>query len=177
MKTGLRRRTAYTLLELLLVMTLMVVLAGVSWTGAEGMYQRHQLREAVGEVANSLLRCRASAVESGAAYQFRFEVGGRRYLFSPFDVASDADLTPCELPESMFFQLVDDQDTANGATSSTTFVADQLAADGWSLPLLFTPDGLATDGTFEVVDEEERYVSLSVRGLTASVSVTDLRRR
>ena len=42
----------------------------------------------------------------------------------------------------------------------------------WTAPILYYPDGSATDGIVTVVDEQNRFIELFVRGLTGAVRST-----
>ena len=167
------RRRAYTLLELLLVMAVMLVLVGMAWSGMQGIYQRHQLREAAESVRIRLTKARLQAIDSGWIYQFRFEPGGRAYQVTPLDsVTSSTSTGPDgQLPESMRFEPVRDTSERVGQTAAIN------SAGAWSDPILFAPDGSSNSSAFDVVDRQDRSVRLSVRGLTAAVSTDTLRRR
>jgi len=173
-------------LELLLVLTLLLVAAAISWPTVVGLYQRHQLQTAAEQVRVQLSGARVRAIQSGAVYQFRFEPGGQRFLVVPFDVAApsgDIDSSTDNggsfsgtLPEGMRFQASEAYPITVAQMGAEWLAAlpdaQQLQSVGWSSPFLFSPDGsAATDSTFDVVDENERFVSLSVRGLTAAVAV------
>lgn len=47
----------------------------------------------------------------------------------------------------------------------------ELASVSWSPPMLFYPDGTADDGALSILDEDQRTISLSLRGLTGTVTV------
>ncbi len=48
---------------------------------------------------------------------------------------------------------------------------DALSGVHWSTPILFYPDGTADDGAFSVLDVDQRTITVTLRGLTAAVSV------
>ena len=59
----------------------------------------------------------------------------------------------------------------------TDFGAPVTLADvSWAGAILFRPDGTAGDASFVVVDAAGRYQVLSVRGLTAAVSIGPIER-
>lgn len=103
---------------------------------------------------------------SGAAVQNQALVleltEGLRFLSSPpGPVALTQPETAERVPEDLL--------TMFGAPTS-------LAQVGWSRAIVFAPDGTSQDTTFVVADAEGRYQVLSVRGLTAAVSIGPIER-
>ncbi|MFO1094697.1 MAG: hypothetical protein U0992_15535 [Planctomycetaceae bacterium] len=87
---------------------------------------------------------------------------GLRFLSSP---PGPAALTQPDAAE----RVSEDMLTMFGAPTS-------LAQVGWSKAIPFRPDGTSQDTTFVVADADGRYQVLSVRGLTAAVSVGPIER-
>jgi prepilin-type N-terminal cleavage/methylation domain-containing protein len=178
------RRHGYTLFELLLVVAVMAVLGILAWSGVEGMYQRHQLRQAAEVVRIDVAQCRLGTIEHGRSYEFRFQPGGRIYQISPFDqvAATDPTFIPRagELPESMHFESAapgpDILPIRADVPSTSSPPANGTTTD-WSEAVLFLPDGTATPAVFDVVDAEGQFVRLSVRALTGSVSSDTVQRK
>ena len=50
----------------------------------------------------------------------------------------------------------------------------ELASVSWSPPMLFYPDGTAEDGALSILDEDQRTVTLTLRGLTGTVTVSPM---
>lgn len=194
-----RRRCAYTLLELLLVMAVLLLLVGIAWPGVNGMYERHRLRSAVEEVRKRLAGSRVKAIDAGLVYQFRYEPGGRNYVILPYQAAGHRPLVgpsaagalegasqplpsySGQLPETMRFEPADDfqsvlEQLETGGISDIAGPGAAVATS-WSAPILFAPDGMATDAAFDVLDEKDRSIRVSVRGLTAAVTVGGVARR
>ncbi|MCA9102784.1 MAG: prepilin-type N-terminal cleavage/methylation domain-containing protein [Pirellulales bacterium] len=188
------RRRGYTLLELMLVLAILLVMASLAWPRVEGVYERHRLRKAAEDVRVHLTGSRLRALEEGTVYQFRFQPDGRSYDVAPLATGATAVLSGT-LPESMHF-AVDDAQTAGtsgtaGMTSaaSITSLADGgalantgltsyagLTASSATVPILFLPDGTADDTSLYVVDDLGRRLRVSVRGLTAAVTVASAER-
>ena len=181
-------RGGYTLLELLLVLTVLVVLASIAWPSVEGLYERNQLQSAAEDVRNQLSQARLAAIDSGLIYAFRYQVGGRDYTAAPAEPAVSSSGQPDgaalsgQLPEQMQFRQPE-AETFSAAGTSTLETLSQAIGEmgtdsaGYSPPILFFPDGSALDAVFEVVDSEQRTVEISVRGLTGSIRVGDVHRR
>jgi prepilin-type N-terminal cleavage/methylation domain-containing protein len=194
-------RAGFTLLELVIALAVIAVLAGLAWPYLLRFSAEQTLRENVEAVRARLALTRYSAMDSGLAWQFRYEPQGRRCLVLPQDrplganpgsgstatgtVEFPAELL--ELAEGLRFlpnapgpialtsqavtteRLSEDWLTQFGAPAS-------LAQIGWASAILFQPDGTGDDATLVVVDKDGRYQTLSVRGLTASVSVGPIER-
>jgi type II secretory pathway pseudopilin PulG len=116
------RHSAYTLLELLLVLAIIVAVAGaVTPTVVERMGD-YKLKRGTEMARSAISSTRIHAIDLSSVYQFRFEAGGRRYLAIPTDTealmtsqtgsASAANALPTtaivhgELPEDLSFQSV-----------------------------------------------------------------------
>ena len=186
-----QRQSGYTLLELLFVLAILLLLAGMAWPRVQGLYERHQLQSATEDVRVRLTGTRFRAIDSGLIYQFRYEPGGQNYIVVPYDVVTGTSADEGtqqqpptyvgRLPASMRFEAPDgvavttEQMGSGGLAYIDT--AGELRDTAWSAPILFIPDGTATDDAFDVIDEEDRFMRLSVRGLTAAVTVSQIVRR
>ena len=183
-------RRGVTLIEVILVVTLLSAMAALSYPSIDRMLIQLSMNEAVAPVRNHLAGSRIRALDAGLTWQFRFEPGGRRYLAVPYEFEEiDGDeqqqqaqiellrRVSGQLPEGYSFTAADD------ATSSTEAL-NELAVSGlsnesklmettWSSPVLFYSDGTATTASFDVVDEALRSRRFSVRALTGGVRVAD----
>lgn len=178
----------FTLWEMLLVLTILAVVAGLSWPLLDRPYADRQLLRAGEEVRQVLASARLNAIEHGVFYRFVYEQGGRTYLVEPEAVGTSAPPagrggpSPAmlgttasagtdtrapqvlrELPPGLVFQ-----------PGAGPVVTGFLAPPGgtWSMPVVFQPDGSAADAGFRIVDaERSKSVRLSIRGLTGTVRV------
>lgn len=186
-----RHRGGFTLLEVLLVLTLLIVISAVIWPSLGRMFSRQGMERAQGDVQVLLAAARIRATEAGASYQFRYEVGGRRYVLVPADgaelvavadtpgtdlatVTSAAWKRSGELPESVTFQLPAGQTTAGGEPISVELLSglldtDALSRAAWGPAIFFHPDGTASDSIFVIADEvNDESTTITVRGLTGA---------
>ena len=76
-------RSAFTMLELLLVLTVIAILAALSWPRMTAILQQQQIQGSAEQVRQLLDRARVRAVEEGQTLQVRFEPGGRNYVILP----------------------------------------------------------------------------------------------
>jgi prepilin-type N-terminal cleavage/methylation domain-containing protein len=189
-------RAGFTLFELLLVLTVLAVLVGISWPSLNRYIAEQRLRQDVGLVRDQLARVRVKAIDTGLVYQFRYEPGGRAFVVLPYDLPDEYQHTGSgtgtstsprvyptvtgRLDASCRF-FVDQSPATVGTPVATERLSDewlamvaegpQLAQLTWSPPVLFYPDGTADDCVLQVADDEQRLMSVTVRGLTAAVSV------
>ncbi len=70
---------AFTLVEVLLVLALLVIISGVAWTAIQGPLARQRLRSAADAVRSAWCQARDDAMKSGHTYAFRYLVRGNRY--------------------------------------------------------------------------------------------------
>ena len=181
-KNRRRSQRGYTLLELLFVLTILVILAALALPRVMGMYESHQLQTAVENVRAHLAASRMRAIDTGLVYQFRYEPNGQRFSVTPFEAAEGHSLPTLggTLPESFRFESTDDDLISTLSQSSTSLTGESLAGSSTlnqQLLILFVPDGSATEATLDVVDEQNRFVRLSVRGLTGAVTVGGIQQR
>lgn len=86
-----RDPSAFTLLELLIALTIMSVIIGITLP-AVGRYLGEQvIKNNVEQVRATLAGVRHRSLSSGLVYQFRYEPGGQRYIVLPFDTVTPAD--------------------------------------------------------------------------------------
>jgi len=191
-------RGAFTLLEMMLVLVVLVTMAGLAWPSLSRLYADRRLQEAAELVRVKLTAARVHALDSGVTYQFRFEPGGRRFL-----VVADEDdseliaavdrggqtegqravlwVAAAQLDEGFAF------DTRGVVVAGTQHsLAQRLAGlpeavefrdAQWSAPLYFYPDGTSSDSELRVLDEYGQQIVIYLRGLTGGVTVSRVERR
>ena len=77
---GRSLRSAYTLIEILIVLAILVFVAGMIWPGITRVYSEAKLDRIAEDVRVELVGTRIRAIESSFPYQFRYEPAGQRYL-------------------------------------------------------------------------------------------------
>ncbi len=78
-----RRRAAFTLVEILLVIAVLAVMAGVVWPGVWRFVGEMRLREGADNARLNLAATRMRAMEGGEAYRWFCQPGGRWYAALP----------------------------------------------------------------------------------------------
>lgn len=194
-------RGGFTFAELLLVLALLLIVTGLVFPPVLRLMADQPLKEGAERARSQLASVRLKALDSSAAWQLRFEPGGRRYLWMPSEMpvasntnatsnsaATAVSATPTsgptvgELPKGINFSSEVNgmpvpverlpQELVTGLPN-----AYQLAQVGWSAPLTFQPDGSSADSELAVIDARKRQIRLTVRGFTGGVTVSSIETR
>lgn len=89
-------RRAFTLLELLLVLGIIVLMVGLAWPALRGSMAKNRLRDSAQQLRVELARTRLMAMENGVPLEFRYRSGEGRFRIavsaapSPQETASAA---------------------------------------------------------------------------------------
>jgi len=193
-------RSGFTLFELLLVLAVVAVLAGLAWPRLMGIIARQNVQSAAEQVRQRLDRGRVKAVEEAVTYQFRYEPYGDRFVLLPNEIVTDPDaesnslsssneLTTIErprvfqLPEGCQFHV---QNSLSGESMTMERLPEEFSAlivngatnsdVSWAPPVLYYPDGTATNAVITVMDEQRNYIHLAVRDLTGAITVSQVSR-
>jgi hypothetical protein len=191
-----RRLRAYTLLELLLVVGILMICAGAVAPSVMGMLANYHLREGVQKVQSALGSTRVHAIDATSTYEFRFEPGGRHFLAVPTDVEvlnssgpavseDGKSLMPAMFESGMLPETLSFQVSSSGAAAAAAMPAacdpgwtaglgrmpgaHDFATVTWSDPIYFRPDGTATDTTFTVVDTRGAGYRFTIREVTGEI--------
>lgn len=179
-----RRRSAVTLLELMVVLAIVVLVSAISIPSIAGMSGSYKLNGGVDSVRAGWSEARARAIEEGRPYRFAVEPTGTAYRIAPDEdsywqggTGPDNDpngrglIREKALPAGCSFQV-------NGSGGSPP-VADagslaEKVPEGaaWSPAVIFLPDGTAREDvrlTFTV--RGCKPTTLYLRALTGTVSV------
>ena len=78
-------RDGFTFAELLLVLALLLIVTGLVFPPVLRMMADQPLKEGAERARTKLANTRLKALDHSAAWQFRFEPGGRRYLWMPME--------------------------------------------------------------------------------------------
>ena len=77
-------RRGFTLLELLLVLSILAVLAGLAIPTFDSMVSSRRILQAVEKLQNELLEARVEAMKTGQAQVFRATIHGNSYSITPW---------------------------------------------------------------------------------------------
>ena len=178
------KRGGYTLLELVLVLAVLVMLAGLCYPSIKGMYGHYKLTAAVDTVRAAWAQARAHAIEEGRPYRFAVVPGTGQYRVAPDSPdywsgsgpASDTNgqgmVMEKVLPGGVCFATGDGPPADSGAPPQSDAPAGGASPDSYTSPVVFLPDGSARDDA-EVIFQVRGAMptAIRLRGLTGIVTV------
>ena len=176
------RRRGYTLFEMVIVLALIVLLAGLAIPAIESMYADYKLQSAVDQVSGKWSQMRTRAILEGRAYRFGVR-GDSDFRVAPDDgqywgggdnpAPSDSETPPLvvedSLPRGIQFSQADAADAAGPTDASNPTLAPSSGA--WNTVAVFLPDGTAQQDV-EIVFRMPNCapLALKLRALTGGVS-------
>ena len=75
----MQRRKGFTLVELLIAISLLVILAAIGWVNLHAYTLNRNLRSATRDIASDFSICKQKAVSENNTYQIVFDVAGSNY--------------------------------------------------------------------------------------------------
>lgn len=186
-RNGRTAPKAFTLLELLIVLGLIVAVLGLGIPSLRQMYVRSRLNAAVQEIQGELYRTRLEAMKSGKAFVFRCRYGSSQYEIlsqDEFDRRENAKIglgafavggellgdVPAPEPIAPEPDGVDTRTLAN----RIVFAGRIPGSEGvWSTPVLFYPNGRTSEAVF-ALQTTGAYTfrrELFLRGLTGTARI------
>jgi type II secretory pathway pseudopilin PulG len=188
-KTG-GARPGLTLVEVILVLSLLVIIGAVTVPLLEGTLTRSRLGHGGDLLRAAWSRARLAATQSGQAYAFRFEPRGSRYEIIPLAQLTDPSTRPLEatsVEDTMAEGDEDDDARASGdslpsgvtfadlqVSTSSQLQSEQSVGAAWSRPILFYPDGTTSDAVVTLANEEGLTLHVTLRGLTGTARVGEI---
>ena len=187
-------QSAYTLLELLLVLAIIVIAAAAVAPSLRNVLRNTSLKSAANTVRAELTRAHVLAMKTGRTQVFQYELGGGKYKLEHWIGDDDALESPTgdanaapppaapgaastrekSLPEGIKFAQGDSL-----AESRSQRIEQELAGAGaggvtWSRPILFFRDGSTSDAFIIVGNDRQVGIRIDLRGMTGVVKVSDL---
>jgi prepilin-type N-terminal cleavage/methylation domain-containing protein len=184
-------RRGYTLFEMVIVLALMLIIAGLSIPSIESMYSDSKLQAAVDQVRGAWAGMRSHAISEGQQYRFSVSMNGTDFRAAPDrpeywgggdpPAADDPNNPPLviqgTLPKGIrFTNDANDSSSADSAPQPPTSSAS-TSGGTWSTMAVFLPDGTAqqdVEMTLRLPDSGATPISLRLRALTGGVSTTRL---
>jgi type II secretory pathway pseudopilin PulG len=185
-------RRAYTLLEMMLLLVIIVMLAALAYPSLDSMYGDFKVSSAADQVRAAWAEGRAQAINEGRAYRFAVIPGKGNYRLAPDsnefwggNGATSANPTSTDqpvilekaLPKGVRLVVAD----PSGASPDLTPTDDTVAPAGSVDPsqyqsvVTFLPDGTSREDVQMVFSSRGvRPLVLSLRGITGAVSVRPL---
>src|SRR5262245_48840117 len=181
-------RQGFTLFELILVLTLIVILGAVSYPTLEAMYGGFKSTAAADAVRTCWAQARAKAMNDGIPYRFSVVPGKGNYRLAPdtgefwssngatpsaTDPANPPLVLEMALPKGVRFntpKAVQAGDTG-GDPADTVLAPGTTDNTSWTTVAVFLPDGTArTDAEVVLLTAGARPLVMRMRGLTGFVT-------
>jgi prepilin-type N-terminal cleavage/methylation domain-containing protein len=180
-------RSAYTLLEMLIVLAALAVLTALTWPAVRGMLGKSELRDAAKQVRVALARARLEAIESGVPQRFRYATGAGRFEVGPLSTSRDdrgvapqparrlsrtGEPAVQSLPHGVWFVGPEVRQSRAESPSSR----EPSGEGGWSAPVVFHPNGRSNNARIQLAGPGGLYVEVALRGLTGTTKIGPIER-
>ncbi|MFO0813200.1 MAG: prepilin-type N-terminal cleavage/methylation domain-containing protein [Gemmatales bacterium] len=183
-------RSGFTLVELLAVVALIAITAGVALPMAAGWWKAQKLQEAIDDLRTDWIKARTLAMDDGRPYRFAIENSGRSYRIAPNELdywtnsSSSVNAPPTGDPEEPQGTVIEKQ-LPDGILFQSAGDLVNLSPENTESTWLFLPDGRArlldADGREHqqsnvILMEQQgtRRRQLTMRALTAQSQQTPL---
>jgi prepilin-type N-terminal cleavage/methylation domain-containing protein len=189
--TSGRRRSGFTLSEMLVVLGILVTVTALAQPALRGALGDSRLRSAAKLVRVELSKARLRAMQSGIAQQFRYQLGKNRFQIVPAVAVEQAEpgrtgrqtgrdgVRPARTdrqrvtaeagaagaPEELPSQELPDGICFEPAVDEPLAVVAG-SEEGWSDPIVFYPNGRTKNAQIRIKGERNTVVDVSLRGLT-----------
>ncbi|MEC9095743.1 MAG: prepilin-type N-terminal cleavage/methylation domain-containing protein, partial [Planctomycetota bacterium] len=84
-----KQRQAFTLFEILIVLTVVIILGAIAYPAVSGMTGVESLLRSGDQVRIHLARSRNQAMRSGQTLALRYELQGNRYIIEPWTTGDE----------------------------------------------------------------------------------------
>lgn len=186
-------RRGVTLIELLLVLAVLVIVAGLAVPNLNAFLEGQRLRKSGDLIHAEWAKARNLSMKTGRLHVFRCKLGLDEYEIRPWYAADDAlesshgaggtgeplggqgDLAVNgirRLPAGIVFAegLAEDDARSAGVHQA---MGDSTAG-GWGQPIMFYADGTSSTARVLLSNRRHQYVRLDLRGLTGLTEVSSL---
>jgi prepilin-type N-terminal cleavage/methylation domain-containing protein len=175
------RRRAFTLLEIVLVMAVLLIAAALALPAIDAMMAGPKLAAARDMVRARWAETRGRAMEEGRAYRFAVTENTGKFRIAPDDDVywsggAAEGVSPDDKPYIVEGELPDDVLFTTSALAFQGTTAAPGAGPDWGLAVaIFLPTGAARDDAELYFGKAgERVLGLRLRGLTGAVTAIDV---
>lgn len=175
------KRRGESLAEMVVVMSVIVGMASMSWPTIRNSLSKSQLQSAAKQVSADMSKARLTAIQTGVPQEFRFQPDQNAYEIAPRiegtlnaaakGMVTDADVEAedesaghRELSEGLKFILAD----SHSQESEETVLA---SAGEWSDPIIFYPNGRASQASFRLEGDQGMRVEIRLNGMTGTTKL------
>ena len=193
MRTTRRNRSAFTLLELLLVLAVIVMIAAIAAPNVIHAFKRQTLKNSGDVIRAEWAKARVRAMTTGRVQIFRCSMGGNQFRTDAWVSASDAfgigsqtmEATPSlagldantgefrELPDGVAFYASDT--AAESRDAATDAEVGGTVGSTYERRIYFYPDGTCSTAQLVLYNDREQFVVVELRGLTGASRVSEIK--
>lgn len=168
-------RRAFTILEIVLVMAIMVIIAALTYPSLSVMYNQYKVTASCDTVHAAMVTARGQSIEEGVPYRFAFLPGKGNYRVAPDLPSYWADGTGPDQGSNRRKELILEGTLPNGIAfpeneapvisdddAETALEVDQVQVAQWKGIAVFLPDGTARP--FENVTGDRILIPLGAKG-------------
>ena len=193
-KLSRKMRTGITLLEIIIVMTIIVVLGALAVPSIGRSFSGQKLSKAADLVRNKLAQARVRSMRTGKIHAFFYLNQSAQYKVAPFDEevaqvlsetfqrgseqfvsTSTFDVGSRRLPNGILFF---DGEVSVDGRSEAALNDNDVSIDRNFRPVLFYPDGTSQSARLYLRSSDDEYAEIRLRGMTGTSksSIVDLQR-
>jgi prepilin-type N-terminal cleavage/methylation domain-containing protein len=180
-----RRRSGFTLLEVVLVMAIIIIFAAISYPAIDAMYAGARVEGASDAVRAAWADAAGHAVNEGRAYRFAIVPGKGNLRVAPdgaefwngeggtanADPDNPAYILQSSLPKGMVFPD-ESGNVPQVAVNDSSLPDDNVPVGSWVTWVTFLPDGTAQDDAEVFLQYPgTRPITLRLRALTGTTTV------
>lgn len=191
-----RKLRGFSLLELLVVLTLLVILLSLAAPSILAPLRGQRLKNAADTICAEFTKARVEAMESGRIRMFRFQQETGNYAVEPYLQASDTLENNLvgegdrAIGNSLIMQSAEAMTRQGTLAEGVVFMGEQVDVDmrsydatdgqiaegqaGYSRPILFYPDGTTSDAMVVMKSEDGSMTMVKLRGLTGVAKIGEV---
>ena len=169
------RRSAFSLLELMLVLAIMIVVAALAVPAVQGTIGNQAIASGTDRVRVAMGQARVQSIRSGKVFAFFFQRNGQWFDVAPLAeygqltsqqnngrvvTSRDREVSDNYLPRQVRFAAGETQLDSRSETAKESSGVGSIDA------VLFYPDGTSQDAKLYLQDEQGRLMAVELRGLT-----------
>jgi type II secretory pathway pseudopilin PulG len=186
------RRSAFTLLELTLVLALMTLIGAIVWPALDAPFAAERLKKTADQLRADFTRGRVAAMNTGRVHLFSWDPATRRYaVVAMDDMTADPFSVPVDPAATMMLPALDrplPEDVTIHEVAALDDVTPPPAispVQGFGIPttptaavatthVYFHPDGTTSTARVTLANDRQMFIDVHLRGLTGGTAIGDV---